>query len=310
MNLVTIFGGSGFLGRYVVRQLANKGYFIRVIVRNPNEALFLRVYGKVGQIELISGDVKEEKNLQAYIKGSDCVINCAATFFETPSQSFKDLHIYAARNLAKAAREEKVGQFIHISSLGASPKSDSQLLKSKGAGEQAVLDCFPKANIIRPSLIFGSEDTFFNRFAKLSSISPFVPVVGSCTKFQPVYVDDVAKAISLLVEDDQHERYLDLGGDETYTFKELIDILLAEIKRKRIILNIPFFLAKVIATTNDFFRLISGGMVPAFLTLAQVKSLENDNLVDSKSGNFTDLGIAPKKLKIILPKIVGRFNRS
>ena len=126
MNLVTIFGGSGFLGRYVVRQLAYKGYFIRVVVRNPNAALFLRVYGKVGQIELISGDVKEEKNLLAYIKGSDCVINCAATFFETPSQSFKDLHISAARNLAKVAKEEQVSQFIHISSLGASPKSDSQ----------------------------------------------------------------------------------------------------------------------------------------------------------------------------------------
>ena len=310
MNLVTIFGGSGFLGRYVVRQLANKGYFIRVIVRNPNEALFLRIYGKVGQIELISGDVKEENNLPAYINGSGCVINCAATFFETPSQSFKNLHINAARNLAKAAKEEQVGQFIHISSLGASPKSDSQLLKSKGEGEQAVLECFPKANIIRPSLIFGSEDTFFNRFARLSSISPFIPVVGSCTKFQPVYVDDVAKAISSLVEGDQHERYLDLGGDETYTFNELIDILLSEIERKRIILNIPFFLARLIAATNDFFRLVSGGMVPAFLTLAQVKSLENDNLVDSKSENFSDLGITPKKLKIILPKIVGRFIRS
>ena len=310
MNLVTIFGGSGFLGRYVVRQLANKGYFIRVVVRNPNEALFLRIYGKVGQIELISGDVKEENNLPAYINGSGCVINCAATFFETPSQSFKNLHINAARNLAKAAKEEQVGQFIHISSLGASPKSDSQLLKSKGEGEQAVLECFPKANIIRPSLIFGSEDTFFNRFARLSSISPFIPVVGSCTKFQPVYVDDVAKAISSLVEDDQHERYLDLGGDETYTFNELINILLSEIERKRIILNIPFFLARLIAATNDFFRLVSGGMVPAFLTLAQVKSLENDNLVDSKSENFSDLGITPKKLKIILPKIVGRFKRS
>ena len=310
MNLVTIFGGSGFLGRYVVRQLANKGYFIRVIVRNPNEALFLRIYGKVGQIELISGDVKEENNLPAYINGSGCVINCAATFFETPSQSFKNLHINAARNLAKAAKEEQVGQFIHISSLGASPKSDSQLLKSKGEGEQAVLECFPKANIIRPSLIFGSEDTFFNRFARLSSISPFIPVVGSCTKFQPVYVDDVAKAIRSLVEDNQHERYLDLGGDETYTFNELIDILLSEIERKRIILNIPFFLARLIAATNDFFRLVSGGMVPAFLTLAQVKSLENDNLVDSKSENFSDLGITPKKLKIILPKIVGRFIRS
>ena len=310
MNIVTVFGGSGFLGRYIVRQLASSGYLIRVVTRNPNEALFLKVYGKVGQIQLFSGDIKEEENLGHYVKESDCVINCVATFFETRSQTFNNLHVNAARNLAKAAKKEGVKQFIHISSLGASTKSSSRLLKSKGAGEEAVIDCFPGANIIRPSLIFGSEDSFFNRFARLSSISPFLPVVGSSTKFQPVYVDDVAQAVSLLVKSDQRDRYLDLGGDETYTFKQLVDMLLLEIKRKRFILNIPFLPAKIIAATNDFFRLILGDIIPAFLTLAQVKSLEHDNLVDSGSEKFSDLGIIPKKLKIILPKIVGRFNRS
>ena len=310
MNLVTVFGGSGFLGRYIVRQLASKGYFIRVITRNPNEALFLRIYGKVGQIQLFGGDIKDDQKLRDYIRDSDCVINCVATFFETRSQSFNNLHVSAARNLAKEAKEQGVNQYIHISSLGASSKSSSRLLKSKGAGEEAVLDCFPDANIIRPSLIFGNEDTFFNRFAKLSSISPFIPVIGSNTKFQPVYVDDVAKAVLLLVETDQHKRYLDLGGDDTYTFKELIRMLLSEIERKRIILKIPFLPARVIASTNDFLRLISGGIVPAFLTLAQVKSLENDNLVDVKSEKFSDLGIVPKRLKIILPRIVNRFKRS
>ena len=309
MNLVTIFGGSGFLGRYLVRQLASKGYFIRVITRHPNEALFLKVYGKVGQIQLFSGDIKEDKKLQDYIRESDCVINCVATFVETRSQSFNNLHVNAARNLAREAKRQGINQFIHISSLGAWSKSRSLLLKSKGAGEEAVLDSFPDANIIRPSLIFGNEDTFFNRFAKLSSISPFIPVVGSSTKFQPVYVDDVAKAVTLLVEGDQRKRYLELGGDEIYTFKELIDLLLSEIKRKRIILKIPFLLARLIAAINDFFRLISGNLVPAFLTLAQVKSLENDNLVGLKSEKFSDLGIVPKKLKIVLPNIVNRFKR-
>jgi len=269
----------------------------------------LRVYGKVGQIQLLSGDIKEELRLGDYIRESDCVINCVATFFETRSQSFNNLHVNAARNLAREAKRQGVNQFIHISSLGASSKSSSLLLKSKGAGEEAVLDCFPDANIIRPSLIFGNEDTFFNRFAKLSSISPFIPVVGASTKFQPVYVDDVAKAVTLLVESDQRKRYLDLGGDEIYTFKELIDMLLSEIKRKRIILRIPFLPARIIAATNDFFRLISGDIVPAFLTLAQVKSLENDNLVELKTEKFSDLGIEPKKLKIILPNIVNRFKR-
>ena len=310
MDVVTIFGGSGFLGRYIVRQLASKGYFVRVIARNPNEALFLKVYGKVGQIQLVSGDIKEEKKLRDYLRGSDCVINCVATFFETRSQSFNNLHINAARNLAKAAEKERVNQFIHVSSLGASTKSSSRLLKSKGRGEEAVLECFPNANIIRPSLIFGNEDTFFNRFAKLSSISPFIPVIGSETKFQPVYVDDVAKAIRFLVEVGNQGRYIELGGDEIYTFKELIGILLSEINRRRLIIEIPFLVARVIAATNDFFRLISGDLVPAFLTLAQVKSLENDNLVGRKSEKFSDLGISPKKLEIILPKIVGRFNRA
>ena len=140
MNLVTIFGGSGFLGRYVVRQLASKGYFIRVIAREPNQSLFLKVYGKVGQIQLLRGDIKDDKNLRDYIKGSDCVINCVATFFETRSQSFKNLHVNAARNLAQATKKERVKQFIHISSLGAYSRSSSQLLKSKGEGEDAVLD--------------------------------------------------------------------------------------------------------------------------------------------------------------------------
>ena len=310
MKLVTVFGGSGFLGRYVVRQLASRGFFIRVIVRNPNEALFLKVYGKVGQIQLISGDIKEELKIHEYVKGSSCVINCVATFFETRSQSFNVLHVNAAKNLAKVAEKEGINQFIHISSLGASTESSSQLLRSKGAGEEAVLECFPNSNIIRPSLIFGTEDTFFNRFAKLSSISPFIPVVGPETKFQPVYVDDVARVISLLVETDQKKRYLELGGDETYTFKELISMLLAEIKRTRLILKIPFPLAKVMAGTNDFFRLILGDMVPAFLTLAQVKSLEKDNLVSRKTDKFSDFGIVPKKLKIVLPTIVARFRKS
>tara|TARA_B100001063_G_C16703650_1_gene523983 strand:- start:270 stop:1196 length:927 start_codon:yes stop_codon:yes gene_type:complete len=308
MNLVTVFGGSGFLGRYVVRRLASKGLFVRVIVRNPNEALFLKLYGKVGQVQLISGDIKKEKEIQEYVKGSSCVINCVATFFETRSQSFNVLHVNSARNLANIAKKEGVNQFIHISSLGASTKSSSRLLETKGAGEEAVLQCFPNANIVRPSLIFGNEDTFFNRFGRLSSISPFIPIVGSDTKFQPVYVDDVAKAICLLVETGQQQRYLELGGDETYTFKELISILLTEIKRKRLILNLPFFLAKMMGATNDFFRLIFGGLVPAFITLAQVKSLEYDNLVGRKSDKFSDFGIVPKKLEIVLPKIVGRFH--
>ena len=310
MDLVTVFGGSGFLGRYVVRQLASRGFFVRVIVRNPNEALFLKVYGKVGQIQLIGGDIKEELKIHDYVKGSSCVINCVATFFETRSQSFNVLHVNAARNLAKVAKEEGVNQFIHISSLGASTESSSQLLRSKGAGEEAVIECFPNSNIIRPSLIFGTEDTFFNRFAKLSSISPFIPIVGPYTKFQPVYVDDVARVISLLVETDQKKRYIELGGDETYTFKELIRLLLTEIKRTRLILKIPFSFAKVMAATNDFFRYILGDLVPAFLTLAQVKSLEKDNLVTRKSDKFSDFGIVPKKLKIVLPTIVGRYNKS
>lgn len=309
MRLVTIFGGSGFLGRYVVRHLASKGYFVRVIVRKPNEALFLKVYGNVGQIQLVGGDIKEKAKLSGYIEGSDCVVNCVATFFETRTQTFNTLHVNAAREVAEVSKNLGVKQFIHISSLGASSKSASGLLKSKGMGEDAVLKAFPNANIIRPSLIYGAEDTFFNRFANLSMVSPVIPVVGAETKFQPVYVDDVAKAVGILVEQKEENKYLDLGGTEVFTFKELIDILLSEINRNRIVLKIPFALAKAIAFTNDFFRQVFGDIIPASLTMAQVKSLEHDNVIGAQSESFSDLEIIPRKLKIILPSYLQRFKK-
>ncbi len=307
--MITIFGGSGFLGRYIVQQLGNLGYKIRVVVRKPNSALFLKVYGKVGQIEIVKGDISDSDSIEELIGEAESVINCVAIFYETNSQNFKNIHVRAASQLAQTCKNVGVKQLIHISSLGASKSSESALLKTKGAGEEEVLRIFPTANILRPSLIFGPEDDFFNRFARMAMISPFIPSIGSSTKFQPVFVNDVARAVSYLVKNGSKKRYLDLGGHEVFLFIDLLKKLLSHINKKRVIVKIPFFLAKIMAYMNDFLRLITGNLVPAFLTVAQVNSFKYDNICDDNFEKFEDIGIKPKGLDIVLPTYLNRFKR-
>ena len=307
MRTITIFGGSGFLGRYIVQELAPLGYKIRIIVRNPNNALFLKIYGKVGQIELVRGDISDSKSLKNFVSGSDCIINCVAIFYETSSQSFQGIHVRSVNSLVKTSMNCGVKQFIHISSLGANSNSKSNLLKTKGLGEENTLKIFPSANIIRPSLIFGAEDTFFNRLARLAILSPIIPSIGSETKFQPVFVNDVAKAVSFLVKNNCKKRYIELGGKEIYTFIDLLKKLLTHINRKRFIIRVPFFIARKLASVNDFFRLLTGNIFPAFLTVAQVNSLQKDNICGDNVQKFEDLGIDPKGLDIILPTYLKKF---
>ncbi|OUX44270.1 hypothetical protein CBE37_01300 [bacterium TMED277] len=307
--MITIFGGSGFLGRYIVHQLGNLGFKIRVVVRKPNNAIFLKVYGKVGQIEIVRGDISNSDSLKELIGNAEIVINCVAIFYETNNQKFKNIHVNAAGKIAETSKLLGVKQLIHISSLGAKSASKSALLKTKGEGEEKVLKIFPNTNIIRPSLIFGPEDDFFNRFARMALISPVLPSIGSETKFQPVFVDDVAKAVTFLVKNKCEKRYLELGGQEVFLFVDLLRKLLVHINRKRIILRVPLFAAKVMALINDFLRLITGNIFPAFLTVAQVKSFEIDNICGAGLDKFEDLGIEPKGLDIILPTYLNRFRK-
>ena len=305
--MITVFGGSGFLGRYIVHQLGNLGFKIRVVVRKPNNALFLKVYGKVGQIEIVRGDISNSGSLKELVGKAEIVINCVAIFYETNNQKFKNIHVNAAAKIAETCKLLGVKQLIHISSLGANVGSKSVLLKTKGEGEEEVLKIFPSANIIRPSLIFGPEDDFFNRFARMALISPVLPSISSGTKFQPVFVNDVARAVTFLVKNKSEKRYLELGGQEVILFIDLLRKLLFHINRKRIILKVPLFVAKVMALINDFLRLITGNIFPAFLTVAQVNSFQFDNICGSDIDNFEDLGIEPKGLDIVLPTYLNRF---
>ena len=234
--MITVFGGSGFLGRYIVQQLGILGYRIRVIVREPNNALFLKVYGKVGQIEIVRGDISNSETLTELVDKAECVINFVSIFYETNNQSFQNIHIKAVSKLAKTCKSRGVNQLIHISSLGANSKAESALLKTKGKGEEEVLKIFPDANIVRPSLIFGPEDDFFNRFARMAMISPFIPSIGSEKKFQPVYVNDVAKAVSFLVKNKSKKRYLELGGKEVFIFIDL-DLSSVNLSNKGIVIG-------------------------------------------------------------------------
>ncbi len=307
--MITVFGGSGFLGRYIVHQLGNLGFKIRVVVRKPNNALFLKVYGKVGQIEIVRGDISNSDSLKDLIGKSEVVINCVAIFYETNDQKFKKVHVNAACEIAETCKLLGVKQLIHISSLGANSSSKSALLKTKGEGEERVLNIFPGANIIRPSLIFGPEDDFFNRFARMALISPVLPSVGSATKFQPVFVNDVAKAVTFLVINKSEKRYLELGGQEVFLFIDLLKKLLVHLNRKRFIFRVPLFLAIIMASINDFLRLMTGNIFPAFLTVAQVNSFQFDNICGSGVEKFEDLGIEPKGLDIVLPTYLTRFRK-
>ena len=196
-NLVTIFGGSGFVGRYIARRLAKEGWRVRVAVRRPNEAMFVRPYGVVGQVEPILANIRDDASVRAAIQGADAVVNCVGILAEQGKNQFDTVQAEGAGRVARIAAEEGIGRFVHVSAIGADAESDSDYARTKALGEAAVLEHMPGAVILRPSIIFGPEDGFFNRFAAMARFGPILPVVGAGTRFQPVYVDDVAHAAVL-----------------------------------------------------------------------------------------------------------------
>ena len=241
-KLVTIFGGSGFVGRYIVRRLAKEGWRVRVAVRDPNLAGFVKPYGAVGQVEPLFCNIRDDASVRAVTYGADAVINCVGVLDERGRNTFAAVQAQGAGRIARIAAEQGVQRMVHISAIGASDKSNSQYAKTKAAGEAAVLAAFPTAMILRPSIIFGSEDQFFNRFAGMSRLGPVLPVVGAATRFQPVYVDDVAQAAVMGVLGQATGLY-ELGGPEVRTFRELMQQMLAVVQRRRLIVNVPFAVA-------------------------------------------------------------------
>lgn len=305
--LVTVFGGSGFVGRNAVRALAKAGWRIRVAVRKPYSANFLPPMGTVGQIQIVKCDVHDADQIAAALKGASAAINLTGVLSQRGEQSFQAIHVDAARMIAEAVHNAGVNTLVHVSAIGADVDAKSRYAETKGEGERAVREAFPDATILRPSLVFGAEDKFFNRFAWLARIVPALPLIGGGhTKFQPVFVGDVAKAILRCVEDTAtHGKTYELGGPKVYSFKELMQITLREIGRKRLLMPIPFFLARIKA----FFLQMPAVILPIdpLLTMDQVTLLKSDNVVSDSAAGLSDLGIVPEQLETTVPTYLWRF---
>ncbi|MBI1238203.1 MAG: NAD-dependent epimerase/dehydratase family protein [Alphaproteobacteria bacterium] len=303
-RLVTVFGGTGFIGRHFIRVLAKSGARIRVATRRPNLAHFLKPMGDVGQIQLAHADFADERTLREAIAGADAVVNLVGILTESFSESFQRMHADVPGTLARLAAAAGARQFVHVSALGADLKSRARYARSKAQGEAAVRAAFPGATIMRPSLVFGPEDEFFNRFAKMAAFSPVLPLIGGGkTKFQPAFVGDVAQALRITLErEGAAGKIYELGGPSVYTFEELMAMLLKVIERRRLLLPIPFFLAELQSYVLQF-------LPGKLLTPDQVTLLKSDNIVSGAAdiSTFADLGVQPVGPEAILPSYLTRF---
>lgn len=297
-----VLGGSGFIGRYIVKRLAARGDVVPVGCRNAEQAKFLRPMGAVGQVEPLNVAIDDEALLPSFLAGTNALVNCVGILRESGSQTFERAHHTGPALLARVARDAGVERFVHISAIGADARSASAYARTKAAGEAAVRDAFPTVTILRPSVVFGPEDQFFNRFATIAMFMPALPLIGGGeTRFQPVYVGDVADAAVKCLEDPAAAgRTYELGGPKVYTLRELFELLLQEIRRQRRLINVPFTIAELQA------RLMSILPNPP-LTPDQVELLKRDNVVSSGALTLSSLGIAPTAVEAILPTYLDRF---
>jgi len=307
-KLVTIFGGSGFVGRQVARLMAQAGWRVRVATRRPNERLFVRTYGAVGQVEPVLCNIRDEASVRAVLAGADAVVNCVGILAETGRNRFDTVQAEGAARVARLAAELGVGQFVQISAIGADAQSDSDYARTKGEGEASVLAAFPGAVILRPSIIFGPEDQFFNRFAAMARFSPFIPVAGAETRFQPVHIEDVAEAAARAARGQVAAGTYELGGPDIRTFRELMQMMLAEIRRKRVILAMPWAFARLLAWGFDLLQKLSFGVFSnGVLTRDQLRNLARDNVVAPGAKGFAEIGITPTPMELVLPGYLWRF---
>ncbi|WP_159946074.1 complex I NDUFA9 subunit family protein [Rhizobium sp. 18065] len=305
--LVTVFGGSGFVGRHVVRALARRGYRIRVAVRRPDLAGFLQPLGNVGQISFVQANLRYRGSIDKAVQGADHVVNCVGILFESGKNSFDAVQEFGARAVAEAARAAGA-RLTHVSAIGADAQSSSIYASTKGRAEAAIQSILPDATILRPSIVFGPEDSFFNKFAAMARISPFLPLVGGGkTKFQPVYVEDVAEAIALSVDGRiASGKIYELGGRDVLTFKQCLQTMLEVIGRKRALVPLPFGIASMIGSIASAIPLISPP-----LTSDQVTLLKRDNVVSdsakAEGRTLEGMGIQPVKVASILPTYLVHF---
>ncbi len=309
-KLVTIFGGSGFVGRYIADRMAQAGWRVRVAVRRPEQAGFVRPYGVVGQVEPVMCNIRDDASVRSVTRGADAVINCVGTFDRKGKNNFGAVQDEGATRIARIAAEEGVQRMVHLSAIGADAEGASLYARSKGRGEAGVLEHFPTAVILRPSVIFGPEDQFFNRFAGMTRFGPVLPVVGADTLFQPVYADDVAQAAEMGALGTAAPGIYELGGPDAHTFRDLMQQMLDVIRKRRIIMNIPFFAATIMGAVMDLVQTVSLGLIPAQITRDQVASLKSDNVVQDGAQGFDALGIVPDSMAAVLPDYLWRFRAS
>ncbi len=306
-NLVTVFGGSGFIGAQAVRQLARAGWRIRVAVRNPAKAYAMRLAGDVGQIDIVQANVRNLPSLRRALSGATAAVNLVGVLRETGRQGFQAVQVMGARNVAEAARAEGVSRLVQMSAIGADAGSESKYARTKAEGEAAVRGIYPDAVIVRPSIVFGPQDDFFNRFAAMAQISPVLPLLGGgATRFQPVYVGDVAKAIArTAAAPEAAGQTYELGGPAAFTFRQLMEMMLAEIGKRRFLAPVPWPVARLMGQAGD----IAGAFIAPPVTSDQVLLLKSDNVVSGACPGLAELGITPTTPEAVLPSYLYRYRK-
>ena len=307
-DLITVFGGSGFLGSQIVRALARQGCRVRVAVRQPHLAHTMRMLGDVGQIEVVQANVRNEASVKRALSGAQGAINLVGLLYETGRQKFQSVHVMGARNIAAAAKDVGVSRFVQMSALGADQDSNSKYARTKAMGEVAVRAVFPGAVIIRPSIIFGAGDGFFNKFAEMAVVSPVLPLIGGGhTRFAPVFVGDVAHAVAKAVTDPALAgQTFELGGPAEFSFRQILELILQETGRRRLLLPVPFPVASLIGKVGELAALTA--LAPP-LTSDQVELLKSDNVVTGQFPGLSALGIVATSVEVILPTYLYRFRK-
>ncbi len=307
-RLVTVFGASGFLGRYVVRALTARGWRVRAAVRNPHTSHELKVVGDVGQVQLMQANLRYPQSVARAVEGADAVINLVGILFESGRQTFDALHADGPDVIGQACAAAGIKNFAHVSAIGADAQSKSDYARSKGEGEALVREHVPSADILRPSILFGAEDDFFNRFAGLTSFAPALPLIGGGkTQFQPVFVEDVANAVAISVTRGSSGQTYELGGPQTYTFKALLEFILETVGKKRFLAPVPWFAANMMGFGGE----LSGALpfVKPFLTRDQVENLKVDNVVAADAQGFEAFDIRPETIEAIVPTYLAKYRK-
>ncbi len=308
-EIITVFGGSGFLGRHVVRALAKSGYRVRVATRRPHLAQDLRVMGVVGQVQLVQANIRVPSSVERALDGASGVVNLVGVLSESGRQTFSGLHAQGAKAIAELASAAGIERMVQVSAIGASADSPSRYAQSKAAGEAAVMAAIPTATILRPSIVFGTDDGFFNMFGSMARFAPALPLFGGGqSRFQPVFAGDVAEAVLKVIEtEDARSEIYELGGPGVYSFKALMEFILKETDRPRFLIPLPFAIGTVMATVFELAAILP--FVQPLLTRDQLTQLQQDNVVTDGAKGLADLGITPETVESVVPGYLVRYRR-